>query len=237
MKKRHFSITDVIVLAVLFATGTTAWRRLEMSNRWAWSRESRQAETGEGAVFEYKRIENCPQSQGRTEKKLRRTMGAPGPEGTTFKLYESPTTRTGPRARRPYVYSMFFPSSYADATRDKERDLVPAIARTLELPTGTFFTVRRSREGDLTHGGAEGSHAHRTVTYEWVSPRSPAAVLTYTREAGTAGMDTPPTRMEDLPENAYYEWEMLESVSSKGTVGGDEPAEMEPITHGEGEPQ
>lgn len=236
MKKRHFTITDVLVTAVIVSTGTVAWNRLEVSNRWAWSRESRRAETGEGIVFDYKRIENCPRAEGRTEKKLRRTMGAPGPEGTIFKLYETPNRRTGPRARSPYVYSMFFPSSYADATRDGDRDLVTLAARSLELPTGTYFTVRRSREGNMSHGDTEGSHPHRTVTYEWYSPRSPAALLTYTREAGTAGMDNPPTRPEDLPENVYYEWEMLESVRSPDS-GGDEPAEMEPITHAEGETQ
>ncbi len=88
----------------------------------------------------------------------------------------------------------------------------------------------------MSHGDTEGSHPHRTVTYEWYSPRSPAALLTYTREAGTAGMDNPPTRLEDLPENVYYEWEMLESVRSSDS-GGDEPAEMEPISHAEGETQ
>lgn len=208
--------TDAVIGLVILAAGTTAWRRLDMSDRWAWAREARKAETGEGVVFEYRRIENCPQGQGRTEKTLRRAMGAPGHDGTTFKLYETPTTRTGPRARRPYVYSMFFPSSYGDATRDRERDVTPAASRKLVLPVGEFFTVRRSREGELTHGSPEGSHAHRTVTYEWYSPRSPAAVLTYTREAGSPDMDTPPARPEDLPGDAYFEWERLEAITESG---------------------
>ncbi|MBK9695110.1 MAG: hypothetical protein IPO76_06915 [Elusimicrobia bacterium] len=236
MKRGESLLIDVVVGGVLLTAAVVTWQRLELSNRWAWARESRKAETGEGAVFEYQRIENCPLGQGRTEKKLRRTVGNPGTEGTTFKLHETPPGRTGPRARRPHVYSMFFPSSYADATRDGDRDLVALAARPLELPTGTYFTVRRSREGNMSHGDTEGSHPHRTVTYEWYSPRSPAALLTYTREAGTAGMDNPPTRLEDLPENVYYEWEMLESVRSSD-IGGDEPAEMEPISHAEGETQ
>ncbi|MBK8423804.1 MAG: hypothetical protein IPL30_07870 [Elusimicrobia bacterium] len=177
MKKPFFSITDLVVVAILLVSGTAAWRRLELSNRWAWARESRKAETGEGAVFEYQRIENCPLGQGRTEKKLRRTV-KPGNGGHDFQAPRKRPGRTGPWARRPHVYSMFFPSSYADATRDGDRDLVALAARPLELPTGTYFTVRRSREGNMSHGDTEGSHPHRTVTYEWYSPRSPAALLT-----------------------------------------------------------
>lgn len=216
MKRGDSLVVDVVLGAALLIAGTVAWRRLEVSNRWAWEREARKAETGEGVVFQYARVENCPQGAGRAEKTLRRSLAATGPKETTFKLYESPTTRTGPRARRPYVYSIFFPASYGDAVRDGDRDPVPVATRKLTLPTGIFFTVRRTREGDVTHGSAEGSHTHRTVTYTWSSPRSPATVLSYTREAGTLGMDAPPLRPEDLPADAYFEWEMLESIGTPG---------------------
>jgi len=219
MKRGDSLLVDVVVGGVLLVAGVVTWQKLDVSNRWAWACEARKAETGEGVVFEYTRLENCPQGQGRSEKKLRRTLARPGAEETTFHLNESPTTRTGPRARRPYVYSIFFPSSYTDATRDGDRDPVPVATRKLALPTGTFFTVRRSREGELTHGSPEGSHTHRTVTYEWGSPRSPATVLTYTREAGSPGMDSPPLRPEDLPGDAYFEWEMLESIEPPPTAG------------------
>lgn len=213
MKRGDPWLIDVVVGGVLLLAGVVTWQKWEVSNRWVWNREARQAQTGEGVVFAYTRIENCPRGPGRAEKKLRRSLATPGPKESTFTLHEWPSARTGPRARRPYVYSIFFPSSYGDATRDRERDPIPAETKTLSLPLGSFFTVRRTREGELTHNSVEGSHTHRTVTYEWFSPRAPAAILSYTRDLGTTGLDNPPTRPEDLPNDFYFQWERLDSIS------------------------
>ena len=163
-------------------------------------------------MFEYRGSRTAPKDKA-GRKTLRRAMGAPGHDGTTFKLYETPTTRTG-RARRP-TYIDVLPSSHGDATGDRERDVTPAASRKVVLPVGEFFTVRRSREGELTHGSPEGSHAHRTVTYEWYSPRSPAAVLTYTRETGSPDMDTPPARPRGPARGRLFRMGKAGSVTGK----------------------